>query len=46
MKSQLKTIQSAEELEAAFVPGGEFGFNATIDFDKSETEESDKSSTE
>ncbi|URD84788.1 Bacterial trigger factor protein (TF) [Musa troglodytarum] len=28
VKSQFKTIQTAEELEAAFTPGSEFGFNA------------------
>ncbi|URD77410.1 Bacterial trigger factor protein (TF) [Musa troglodytarum] len=30
VKSQFKTIQTAEELEAAFTPGSEFGFNAVI----------------
>ncbi|XP_008788187.2 trigger factor-like isoform X1 [Phoenix dactylifera] len=38
VKSQFKTTQTAVELESAFTPGSEFGFNATIDFDKSDLE--------
>lgn len=38
MKSQFKTIQTAEELEAAFAPGNEFGFDAVVDIDISDVE--------
>ncbi|XP_073107489.1 uncharacterized protein [Elaeis guineensis] len=38
VKSRFKTTQTVEELESAFTPGSEFGFNATIDFDKSDLE--------
>lgn len=30
----MNTIQTAEELKSAFVPGNNFGFNATIDLEK------------
>lgn len=38
VKSQFQTIQTAEELELAFSPGKEFGFNATMEILKPETE--------
>ncbi|KAJ0969321.1 hypothetical protein J5N97_022198 [Dioscorea zingiberensis] len=38
VKSQFKTTQSAEDLESAFVPGSEFGFNATMEFVKVDSE--------
>lgn len=38
VKSRFKTTQTVEELESAFTPGSEFGFDATIDFDKSDHE--------
>lgn len=45
VKSQFQTVQTAEELESAFTPGSEFGFNATVEIIKpdSETIESDSS---
>ncbi|XP_020097733.1 uncharacterized protein LOC109716583 isoform X2 [Ananas comosus] len=45
VKSQFKTLQSAEELESAFEPGSEFGFNATINFEKSDPETTEPSSS-
>ncbi|XP_077229241.1 bacterial trigger factor isoform X2 [Tasmannia lanceolata] len=51
VKNKFKTTQAMEELELAFTPGSEFGFNATMDIEKSQTEttsssESEKSETE
>ncbi|GFP97292.1 hypothetical protein PHJA_001873300, partial [Phtheirospermum japonicum] len=37
--NKINTIQTAEELKSAFVPGSDFGFNATLELEKS-TEES------
>ncbi|KAK1318828.1 hypothetical protein QJS10_CPB04g01885 [Acorus calamus] len=46
VKNNFKTIQTAEELESAFTPGNEFGFNATMKFEKTEPEpEADSSSS-
>ncbi|WOK96488.1 hypothetical protein Cni_G05195 [Canna indica] len=36
VKSEFKTIQTAEELEAAFTPGSEFGFNAVVEVETSD----------
>ncbi|KAL3621643.1 hypothetical protein CASFOL_036555 [Castilleja foliolosa] len=38
--SKINTIQTAEELKSAFVPGNDFGFNATLELLKSTEEES------
>lgn len=38
VKSQFQTTQTAGELESAFTPGKEFGFNATVEIIKSDTE--------
>ncbi|CAN6448773.1 unnamed protein product [Victoria cruziana] len=38
VKNSFSTAQSAEELAASFKPGQEFGFNATIELEKSDTE--------
>ncbi|KAJ6810959.1 uncharacterized protein M6B38_156220 [Iris pallida] len=45
VKSQFQTAQTFEELESAFTPGSEFGFNATVEIinPDSETIESDSS---
>ncbi|XP_072966071.1 uncharacterized protein [Typha angustifolia] len=45
VNTQFKTTQSLEELESAFIAGSEFGFNATMDIEKSDagTTESDSS---
>eukprot|EP00268_Persea_americana_P001140 TRINITY_DN10345_c0_g1_i3.p1 TRINITY_DN10345_c0_g1~~TRINITY_DN10345_c0_g1_i3.p1 ORF type:complete len:263 (+),score=44.41 TRINITY_DN10345_c0_g1_i3:84-791(+) len=39
VKNKFNTTQTAEELKSAFAPGSEFGFNATVEFEESETEE-------
>lgn len=40
--NMVSTTQTAEELKAAFVPGKDFGFNATLEFEKpSEDDASD-----
>ncbi|XP_024996431.1 uncharacterized protein LOC112529393 [Cynara cardunculus var. scolymus] len=36
--NKINTIQSAEELESSFNPGSDFGFNATIELEKPDTE--------
>ncbi|ONK72477.1 uncharacterized protein A4U43_C04F19840 [Asparagus officinalis] len=38
VKSQFQTTQTSEELESAFAPGSEFGFNATMEIVKSESD--------
>ncbi|KAK8914520.1 hypothetical protein KSP39_PZI023770 [Platanthera zijinensis] len=38
VKNQVKTAQTAEELKAAFLPGSEFGFNATIEIESLDSE--------
>ncbi|KAF3789912.1 Trigger factor [Nymphaea thermarum] len=38
VKNSFSTTQSAEELAASFKPGQEFGFNASIELEKSDTE--------
>ncbi|KAL0290153.1 UNVERIFIED_CONTAM: hypothetical protein Scaly_2681700 [Sesamum calycinum] len=38
--NKINTIQTAEELKSAFIPGSDFGFNATLELEQS-TEESD-----
>ncbi|KAG9447038.1 hypothetical protein H6P81_013166 [Aristolochia fimbriata] len=38
VKKAFQTTQTTEELESAFVPGNEFGFNVTLEFETSETE--------
>ncbi|KAK4387914.1 hypothetical protein Sango_2398000 [Sesamum angolense] len=38
--NKINTIQTAEELKSAFIPGNDFGFNATLELEQS-TEESD-----
>ncbi|XP_042416766.1 uncharacterized protein LOC122005704 isoform X1 [Zingiber officinale] len=38
VKSQFKTIQTSEELEAAFAPGNDFNFDAVVDIDISDVE--------
>ncbi|CAL9782387.1 unnamed protein product [Musa acuminata subsp. burmannicoides] len=45
VKSQFKTIQTAEELEAAFTPGSEFGFNAVVDVENSDSETTSSSAS-
>lgn len=37
--NKINTIQTAEELKSVFIPGNDFGFNATLELEKS-TEES------
>ncbi|KAI3459827.1 hypothetical protein Pfo_016490 [Paulownia fortunei] len=37
--NKINTIQTAEELKSTFIPGNDFGFNATLELEKS-TEES------
>lgn len=46
--NKINTTQTAEELKSAFVPGKEFGFNATVELEVTETEAtaSDSSSVE
>lgn len=46
MKNKFNTTQTAEELKSAFAPGSEFGFNATVEFEKSETEATTSGSSE
>ncbi|XP_060174227.1 uncharacterized protein LOC132604646 [Lycium barbarum] len=36
--NKISTTQSADELKSSFVPGNEFGFNATLELEKSEIE--------
>ncbi|XP_051126647.1 uncharacterized protein LOC127248378 [Andrographis paniculata] len=36
--NKINTIQTAEELKSLFVPGNDFGFNATLEIEKSEDE--------
>ncbi|KAI3692718.1 hypothetical protein L6452_32540 [Arctium lappa] len=38
--NKINTIQSAEELESSFNPGSDFGFNATLELEKPDTETS------
>ncbi|GER38641.1 ATP-dependent Clp protease ATP-binding subunit ClpX [Striga asiatica] len=38
--NKIITIQTAEELKSAFTPGSEFGFNATLELEKSSVESS------
>ncbi|KAL7085868.1 hypothetical protein ACP275_14G303900 [Erythranthe tilingii] len=38
-ENKVNTIQTAEELKLAFVPGKDFGFNATLEFEKPTEEE-------
>lgn len=45
-ENKVNTIQSKDELKLSFTPGKEFGFNATFDLEKSETETSSSSSEE
>lgn len=45
VKKQFKTTQAAEELESAFTPGSEFGFNATMEIEKSDPEATSSSSS-
>ncbi|XP_038710847.1 uncharacterized protein LOC120005335 isoform X2 [Tripterygium wilfordii] len=37
-EKKVNTIQTADELKMAFVPGKEFGFNVSLELEKSETE--------
>lgn len=46
VKNKFNTTQTAEELKSAFAPGSEFGFNATVEFEKSETEATTSGSSE
>lgn len=39
-ENKINTIQTAEELKSSFTPEKEFGFNAIIELEKSETETS------
>ncbi|MQL83667.1 hypothetical protein Taro_016164 [Colocasia esculenta] len=43
--SKCNTTQTAEELESSFSPGKEFGFNATLEIEKPESETSSPSSS-
>ncbi|KAM0947194.1 putative trigger factor [Dioscorea sansibarensis] len=45
VKSQFKTTQTADELQSAFTPGSEFGFNATMELLKTDAEATNPSST-
>eukprot|EP00262_Sarcandra_glabra_P005599 TRINITY_DN17324_c0_g1_i1.p1 TRINITY_DN17324_c0_g1~~TRINITY_DN17324_c0_g1_i1.p1 ORF type:complete len:240 (+),score=37.79 TRINITY_DN17324_c0_g1_i1:44-763(+) len=46
VKKKFFTVQTAAELKSAFAPGKEFGFNATMEIEKSETETIMSSSSE
>lgn len=37
-ENKINTTQTAEELKSAFIPGKEFGFNATVELEVAETE--------
>ncbi|KAA8527254.1 hypothetical protein F0562_034649 [Nyssa sinensis] len=43
---KINTIQTAEELKLLSTPGNEFGFSATVELEKSETETTGSSSSE
>lgn len=43
---KITTTPAAEELKSLFTPGNEFGFNATLEFEKSESEATSSSSSE
>ncbi|PKA55788.1 hypothetical protein AXF42_Ash012080 [Apostasia shenzhenica] len=38
VNNQFKTVQTADDLESGFIPGSEFGFNATMEIEKSDLE--------
>lgn len=38
VKSQFQTTQTAEELQSAFTPGKEFGFDATVEIAESDSD--------
>ncbi|KAK3035502.1 hypothetical protein RJ639_033961, partial [Escallonia herrerae] len=44
--NKINTTQTAEELKALFVPGNEFGFNATLELEKTEAEIASSSPSE
>ncbi|XP_058094191.1 uncharacterized protein LOC131240137 isoform X2 [Magnolia sinica] len=46
VNKKFNTTQTEEELQSAFSPGSNFGFNATLEIEKSETETTDSSSSE
>ncbi|XP_026422222.1 uncharacterized protein LOC113318290 [Papaver somniferum] len=46
VNNTFKTIQSAAELKATFKPGKEFGFNATLDIEKENSDQTSSSPSE
>ncbi|KAK2979361.1 hypothetical protein RJ640_018441 [Escallonia rubra] len=44
--NKINTTQTAEELKSLFVPGNEFGFNATLELEKTEAEIASSSPSE
>ncbi|KAI3988129.1 hypothetical protein MKX01_011918 [Papaver californicum] len=46
VNNKFKTIQSAAELKKAFTPGKEFGFNATLDIEKENSDQTSSSPSE
>ncbi|GJY25979.1 trigger factor, ribosome-binding, partial [Tanacetum coccineum] len=45
-ENRVNTIQSIEELQSSFTPGNDFGFNATLELEKVDTETSSTDSSE
>ncbi|CAH1412643.1 unnamed protein product [Lactuca virosa] len=45
-ENKINTIQSAEELKSSFNPGSDFGFSATLELEKLDTETSSSDTTE
>lgn len=45
-ENRVNTIQSIEELQSSFSPGNDFGFNATLELEKVDTETSSTDSSE
>ncbi|PWA59609.1 trigger factor, ribosome-binding [Artemisia annua] len=45
-ENRVNTIQSIEELQSSFTPGNDFGFNATLELEKVDTETSSTESSE
>nr|XP_043630670.1 uncharacterized protein LOC122601998 isoform X2 [Erigeron canadensis] len=44
--NKINTIQTADELQSSFIPGSDFGFNATLELEKPDTETSSLDSSE
>nr|GFB03477.1 trigger factor [Tanacetum cinerariifolium] len=45
-ENKVNTIQSIEELQSSFTPGNDFGFNATLELEKVDTETTSTDSSE